>query len=246
MNAADLPQNQIPKHIALILDGNRRWAKQRDLPEIEGHRQGVEKIKPMVERCLEFGVKHVTFWAFSTENWKRSADFVSQIMEVFRETLKKRDWFEELREKGGAIHILGDLSRFPEDVQNMVLGYLGQGKPEPKKIDVNFALNYGGRDEILRAVKKIMKDGIGPSELTEGLFSAYLDTAGQADPDLVIRTGGERRLSGYLPWQTVYAEFVFTNTFWPDFTVAELDRAILDFASRERRFGGDSSKTKPA
>jgi undecaprenyl diphosphate synthase len=242
MRVEDLPKGKIPQHIALILDGNRRWARKKRRPDIEGHRQGVERIKPVVKRCVGLGVEHVTFWAFSTENWKRSKDFITGIMSVFRETLGRRDLFEELIQEGGEIHIFGDLKRFPEDIQQMVREYLSKGKPDSKRIDVNFALNYGGRDEILRAIMKVMTNGVKPTEVNEELFSSYLDTAGQTDPDFLIRTGGEKRLSGYLTWQSVYAELYFTDVYWPDFTVEEFDKAILDYARRERRFGGESPK----
>lgn len=240
MNVEDLPSEKIPRHIAIILDGNRRWARERGLADVEGHREGVERIEPVVRRCVELGVKHVTMWAFSTENWKRSDDFVSQIMAIFRETLRREELFEELTEQGGQINIVGDLARFPGDIQEMINHYLKQSRPDPKRIDVNFALNYGGRDEILRAVRGLVAGGGVAEEVDEDLFSSYLDTAGQADVDLLIRTSGERRTSGFLPWQSVYAELYFPEVFWPDFTPEELDRAILVYAGRERRFGGDS------
>jgi undecaprenyl diphosphate synthase len=238
MKVDELPQERIPKHVGLILDGNRRWARERGLAVVEGHRRGVERIEPVVRRCVELGVKHVTFWAFSTENWRRPHEFVSQVMDVFREVLKRPDLFKSLTKQGGQIHVIGDLSRFPKDIQKMTGAYLAKSKPEPKRIDVNFALNYGGRDEILRAVRKIIADDVSPDEIDEDLFSSYLDTGGQADVDLVIRTSGERRTSGFLPWQSVYAELYFPAVYWPDFSVEEFDKAILDFARRRRRYGG--------
>lgn len=243
MNVEELPKELIPRHIAIIMDGNRRWAREKGVPEIEGHRQGVEAIRPVVKRAGQLGVKHLTFWAWSTENWKRNQAFVSQIMAVFRETLKRRELFEELVSQAGELHIFGDLSKFPGDIQKMIKKYLEENKPSVKKIDVNFALNYGGRAEILRAVRQIIRDGVKAEDLDEDIFSSYLYTRGQADVDLLIRTGGEKRVSGFLPWQSVYAEYYFTKTYWPDFAPAELDKAVFDFASRDRRFGGDSAYT---
>lgn len=237
-------ETNLPLHVAIIMDGNRRWARQRGLPEIEGHREGARKIKPIVEKALEFGVKHLTFWAFSTENWKRSQAFLGAIMTVFREFLLKRDLFEELKSKGGQVHIFGDLLKFPPDIQDKLNERLVNNRPIEKKIDINFALNYGGREEILRAIRNILKEKRQPEEITPELFSSYLYTAGQPNVDFIIRTGGEMRLSGYLPWQAVYAELYFTETFWPDFSPQDLAVALDDFTRRERRFGGDS-QSKP-
>jgi undecaprenyl diphosphate synthase len=241
-NLKSLPSEKIPKHIAIVMDGNRRWARARSLREIEGHRKAAENIKPLVERCARLGVKHLTFWAFSTENWKRNKAFINDIMILFREYLGKKDLFEELKQKGGEVRVLGDLGRFPKDIRESVSFYLAQAKPQEKKININLALNYGGRDEILRAVRKVIDQSVKKEELTEELFSQFLDTAGQPDPDLVIRTGGEIRLSGYLLWQAAYSEFYFTDTLMPDFGPSELDKAIVEYSRRERRFGGDSKR----
>jgi len=231
---------KIPKHIGLILDGNRRWARERDLPEIEGHKKGVEQIRPVVQRCVDHGVEHVTFWAFSTENWQRSDEFVSGIMELFRQTLDRKDLFDELTKNGAEFHILGDLHKFPRDIRMGIKAYLARSRPNPKKIDVNFALNYGGRDEILRAVREIIRAGVTADEVDDAMISEHLDTAGQADPDMIIRTGGEKRMSGFMAWQGVYAEYLFVDDYWPDFDAAKLDAAIEEFNRRDRRFGGDS------
>lgn len=230
----------IPQHVAIIMDGNRRWAKQRGLPQIEGHRVGADCIKPIVEKAIDLGIKSLTFWTFSTENWKRNEDFLKSIMEVFREFLLKKNLFEELKSRGGEVHILGDPSKFPSDIQNKLNEYLKDNRPLSKAIDVNFALNYGGREEILQAVKRLISDGKKAIEVTVDLFNSYLYTAGQPDVDFIVRTGGEKRLSGYLPWQAVYAELYFTDIYWPDFGPQDFETALLEYAKRERRLGGDS------
>lgn len=231
---------KIPQHVAIIMDGNRRWAKQRGLPQIEGHRVGADCIKPIVEKAIDLGIKSLTFWTFSTENWKRNEDFLKSIIQVFREFLLKKNLFEELKSRGGEVHIFGDPSKFPSDIQNKLDEYVKNNKPSSKLIDVNFALNYGGREEILQAVKRLIADGKKAIEITADLFNSYLYTAGQPDVDFIIRTGGEKRLSGYLPWQAVYAELYFTDIYWPDFTPANFEAALLEYTKRERRLGGDS------
>ena len=231
---------KIPQHVAIIMDGNRRWAKHRGLAQIEGHRVGADCIKPIVEKAIDLGIKSLTFWTFSTENWKRNEDFLKSIMEVFREFLLKKNLFEELKSRGGEVHILGDPSKFPSDIQNKLSKYLKDNRPLSKVIDVNFALNYGGREEILQAVRRLIADGKKAIEVTADLFNSYLYTAGQADVDFIIRTGGEKRLSGYLPWQAVYAELYFTDIYWPDFAPADFEAALLEYTKRERRLGGDS------
>lgn len=231
--------DNLPTHVAIIMDGNRRWAKKKGLHYSEGIRKGAEAIKPIVERAGERGIKYITFWALSTENWKRGEDFQQNIFTIFREFLKRRELFEELKERGGQIHILGDVTEFPRDIQNTINSYLKTNFPTEKKIDVNFALNYGGRAEILWAVRNIIRDRIPPEKITPEVFNTYLYTHGQPDPDLIIRTSGEKRLSGYLPWQSIYAELYFTDVLWPDFTPEEFDQALDDFSKRQRRFGGN-------
>lgn len=228
---------KIPQHVALIMDGNRRWAQKRGLHYADGIRQGAEAIQPIVERAGEHGVKHITFWALSTENWKRGEEFQHNIFTIFREFLKRRNLFEELMQKGGELHIFGDITEFPPDIQETIHQYLANNKPEEKKIDINFCLNYGGRAEILRAVKNIIQQNIAPEDINEELFGRFLYSAGQPDPDFIIRTSGEKRLSGYLTWQGIYAELYFTPVLWPDFTPEEFDKALIEYSNRERRFG---------
>lgn len=226
------------RHIAIIMDGNRRWARQRGLEPEEGHDYAAMRvIKPIIERCVELKIPHVTFWAFSTENWKRDREEIKALFDIFRKGL--RTLAGELIAKGAQMRLLGDIQKFPKDIAEKALEAIASSRGN-KVITVTFALNYGGRDEILRAVKKIVKKGYKVREVTEELFSSMLDTAGVPDPDMIIRTGGEQRLSGYLPWQAVYAELYFTKTLFPDFTVEEFDKAVEELKKRDRRFGGDT------
>jgi len=228
------------KHVAIIMDGNRRWARSHGLDPVKGHEQAAKNaIEPLIQKCADLGIGYVTFWAFSTENWKRDEQELKGLFDVFRFALGSL----ALRfiQKGARLRILGDINRFPKDIAQKSLEMIAKSSKN-HKITVTFALNYGGRDEILRAIKKIMSDKVAPNKIDESLFSSYLDTAGTPDPDLIIRTGGEKRLSGYLPWQSVYSELYFTPTLFPDFTPDQLVLAINDFLKRDRRFGGDSSK----
>jgi len=217
----------IPKHVAIIMDGNRRWARQHGLSVIKGHRKVAEE---MIERLADFaiikGINHLTLWAFSTENWQRSQEEVTGIMDLFRETFATSA--ERLHKKEVRVAVIGDLSRFPKDIQNGVNFWIKETKNN-KKLIVTFALNYGGRDEIQRAVK------IGQEN-----FEQFLDTKKMIDlpdPDLLIRPGGEKRLSGFLTWQTVYSELYFTDVLMPDFDEQEFDKALKDYGLRQRRFG---------
>jgi len=228
------------KHVAIIMDGNRRWARSHGLDPVKGHEQAAKNaIEPLIQKCADLGIGYVTFWAFSTENWKRDEQELKGLFDVFRFALGSL----ALRfiQKGARLRILGDINRFPKDIAQKSLEMIAKSSKN-HKITVTFALNYGGRDEILRAIKKIMSDKVAPNKIDENLFSSYLDTAGTPDPDLIIRTGGEKRLSGYLPWQSVYSELYFTPTLFPDFSPDQLGLAISDFLKRDRRFGGDSSK----
>lgn len=235
--------HKVPQHVAIIMDGNRRWARSRDLREIEGHKKGVERIKELVEYAAKIGVKSITFWAFSTENWTRDQGFLKDIFWLFRHVLNERkDFFDDLAKNGGQVHILGDISKFPKDIVEKINEYLFRPGPKKKIIDVNIALNYGGRDELLRTFRKILDDGYTSENIDIDLINRYLDTAGQPDIDLLIRTGGELRTSGFLLWQLNYAELYFTKTFFPDFGPNELDKALEDYSLRDRRFGGDSGR----
>ncbi|MBI3380199.1 di-trans,poly-cis-decaprenylcistransferase [Candidatus Gottesmanbacteria bacterium] len=220
----------IPQHIALIMDGNRRWARQKGLLEFEGHRKGEQKIEPIIDTAIEMGITYLTFWAFSTENWYRSKKEVAFLLNLYRNDLDKK--IDRFHTKNVRINVIGNLSMFPKDIQEKTKKWMEKTKNN-KKVTVNFALSYGGRDEIIRAINKWHKQ----SAITQEEFANYLDTAGQPDPDLLIRTGGEKRLSGFLLWQLEYAELYFTDVFWPDFTPVEFKKAISEYANRQRRFG---------
>lgn len=230
-----IDKNNLPKHVAVIMDGNRRWAKTRGLESTKGHEQAaLNTIEPIIDKCGELGIKHVTFWAFSTENWKRDEQELNGIFEVFRLGLGKLA--VRFIQKGAHLRIFGDINKFPSDIAQKVQDMLNKSASNDK-IFVNFALNYGGRDEILRAVKKIVNDKVASENINEELISSYLDTNGIPDPDLIIRTGGEKRTSGYLPWQSVYSELLFVDTLFPDFTPAEFESAIEWYQGRQRRMG---------
>ena len=220
----------IPIHIAIIMDGNRRWARARGLPILEGHRRVADKIlEPLIEHAAKRGVRYMTFWAFSTENWQRSAQEVRGIMAIFRHVIKKR--WARLHEKGVRVRVIGDLSKFPADIKKALEDVIEQTK-DNTTITAIFALNYGGRDEIIRAIKKVS-----PDALTPDTFSQLLDTSGVPDPELIIRTGGEQRLSGFLLWQSEYSELYFPSWYMPEFTPERLDEAVEEFQKRKRRFG---------
>ena len=221
----------IPTHIAVIMDGNRRWARERNLPDIAGHKKVAEEmLEPLIEHAAKRGVKYMTFWAFSTENWNRSEAEITGIMAIFRHVIHNR--WQRLHEKGVRIQVIGDLSRFPTDIRESLKRVVDQSKNNTK-ITTIFALNYGGRDELLRAMNKLR----GIDTITAKLLEEQLDTAGIPDPEFVIRTGGEQRLSGFLLWQIEYAELVFPSWYMPDFTPDKLDELIQEYQNRQRRFG---------
>lgn len=235
----ELDPSSLPRHIAIIMDGNRRWARDRGLNPVEGHRQAALKvIEPLIEKCGRLGIPYITFWAFSTENWKRDESEISGIFNVFRLGLDLLS--SRFIKKGARLKILGDINKFPSDISQRVCKMMEDSKKNDK-INVSFALNYGGRDEILRAIKKIVQSNLTPSQINEEVFSSFLDTAGMPDPDLIIRTGGEQRTSGYLPWQSVYSELYFPQVYFPDFTPDRLVEAIYSYQQRDRRFGGNSA-----
>lgn len=229
----------VPSHIAIIMDGNRRWARKRGLPPIAGHQRVADQVlEPLVEHAKDLDIRYLTFWAFSTENWAREPAEVKGIMSIFRGAIKK--FGLKMHKKGIRIKAIGDLSRFALDIQKEVQ-YLVNLTQDNTGITVIFALNYGGRDEILRAINKSSKlnppAGGQISNLSEKNLSQILDTAGIPDPELIIRTGGEQRLSGFLLWQSEYSELYFPSFYMPEFTPEKLDEAVREFNLRQRRFG---------
>jgi len=229
-----LPGGRIPKHVGIIMDGNGRWAESRGLPRIEGHRRGVERSKEVIEVSVELGLKALTLYAFSTENWQRPSSEVTTLMKLLELYLKKE--LDGLIKNGIVYKTIGETRRLPEHIQNIIRN-AEEKTSSNKGMILTTALSYSGRNEILRAIKKLLNADVKPEELTEDLFNAYLDTAGLLPPDLIIRTSGEMRISNFLLWQAAYAEFYFTDTLWPDFTKDEFLLAIQDFQRRERRFG---------
>ena len=228
-----------PKHIAIIMDGNGRWAKKRGLPRTAGHSAGAESFRRIANYCRTLGVRYLTVYAFSTENWKRSAEEVSGIMKLLGAYLKEA--LRDMDKNHVRFRFFGDLSRLSPDLRKLCLD--AQEKSSVvDEVQVNYCLNYGGRDEIVRAIRSFAADvaagKCSADALTEEMFSSYLDSAGVPDPELVIRPSGELRTSNFLPWQTVYSEFVYMNVLWPDFGPSDLDQAIEEYHRRNRRFGG--------
>lgn len=230
----DLNGYIIPEHIAIIMDGNGRWAKKRGLPRQAGHRQGAENLRRIVNACVEFGVKILTIYAFSTENWGRPESEIKGLMRIFARVLDQE--IDDLNAQGVCLHHLGELSGIEPKLQDKVRRAIELTKDNDTLI-LNVAFNYGGRAEILHATKMMLADGVLPEELDEELFSSYLFTAGFPDPDIVVRTSGELRISNFLIWQAAYAEYYPTPALWPDFGREELFEAIVAFNQRERRFG---------
>jgi len=224
-------KSTVPAHIAIIMDGNRRWARAHSLPILEGHRRvATVVLEKLVSHAARRGVKFMTFWAFSTENWNRATEEVKGIMTILKKSI---GYFgNRMHKKGVRLLVIGDLSRFDTPLQRAITSVVETTKHNTK-ITVIIALNYGGRDEIIRAIKQVAH----PMEISEKTFSEILDTRGIPDPDLLIRTGGEQRLSGFLPWQSVYSELYFPAWYMPDFTPERLDEAIEESARRQRRFG---------
>lgn len=229
---------QLPKHIGIIMDGNGRWAKKRMLPRTAGHVAGSENFKTIARYCNKIGIEYLTVYAFSTENWKRPKQEVDAIMDLLRKYLKDSENFKSENIK---LKFIGELSVLPEDIKELIKKAEEDSK-DATGLTVNMAVNYGGRDEILHAVKSIcqdVKDGkTDIDEISEDTISERLYTAGQNEPDFIIRPSGEYRLSNFLVWQSAYAEFWFSDVLWPDFKESDLDRAIDAFNRRDRRFGG--------
>ncbi len=231
--------DKLPKHIAIIMDGNGRWAKKRLLPRSFGHQEGMKRVIEIVEASTELGIKHLTLYAFSTENWKRPKDEVDGLMKILIKYI--RNELDRLVNNNVRLNILGDISSLPSLARLEVEKAIDETKNN-KGMILNIALNYGGRDDIIHGVKKILKDvklgNINIEDIDDNLFSEYLYTKGQPDPDLLIRPSGELRVSNFLLYQIAYSEFWFSNVLWPDFKREKLYEAIIDFQKRNRRFGG--------
>lgn len=229
---------KIPQHVGIIMDGNGRWAKKRNLPRSFGHKQGVETIREIVKECDKMGIKYLTLYAFSTENWSRAQDEINTLMKLLVEYL--RNEFKELNENGVVINHIGDISKLPKICQDELISAYERTKNNTGVV-MNLALNYGGRHEIVRAVNKIVKDiksGKVSEEITEQMIANYLDTSGMPDPDIIVRPSGEYRLSNFLIWQSAYSEFWYSDICWPDFKREHLQKVVLDYQKRDRRFGG--------
>ena len=223
-----------PGHVGIIVDGNRRWAKEKNLPTFTGHKKGAERIEEIVKYAQEVGIKIITIYAFSTENWKTAGGSPVFPMELFETNARNK--MEEANDLGIQIRILGDFQGLPDTLQE-VLTKLKTLTRSNKKMIVNLALNYGGRDELVRTFRKLLLANVTALELTEELININLDTTGLPDPDMIIRTSGEQRLSNFLPWQGTYAELYFPKVHWPDFDKKQFDIAIGEFQQRQRRMG---------
>lgn len=234
-----LNPEKMPKHIAIIMDGNGRWATKRALPRKAGHKAGAEALEKIIYAAKDMGLEHLTVYAFSTENWKRSEEEVGAIMDLLRMYLK--NYFKKFLNDNVRMDVIGDISRLDKDIQESILE-IEEISKEKTGLAVHIALNYGGRDELRRAVSKIAGDvaegKLSPADVTEDTITNALDTAGTPDPELLIRTSGEERISNFLLWQIAYSEFYFSEMLWPDFNKTELQKAIYYYQNRERRFGG--------
>lgn len=234
-----LPDNLTPpQHIAIIMDGNGRWAKQRGLPRTAGHAAGAEAFRRIANYCRTLGVRYLTVYAFSTENWKRSAQEVAGIMKLLRRYLEEA--LQDMDKNRVCFRFFGDLTKLSPELQKLCAD--AENRSRDYDVQVNFCLNYGGRDEIVQASRHFAQDVAAgkyrPEELTEELFSTYLYSKDVPDPELIIRPSGELRTSNFLPWQSAYSEYVFMNVLWPDFSPEHLDQAIAEYHRRNRRFGG--------
>ena len=228
-----LPEN-VPQHVAIIMDGNGRWARERRLPRLAGHRAGVENLRKVIEASVEYGIKILTIYAFSTENWERPIDEVRGLINILEEVIDRE--LTRLHGNGVQLRHIGDLDRLRPSLQEKVRHAIELTQNNDRLI-LNVAWNYGGRAEIVHAIQAMISDGISPDEVNEDLISRYLYTKGIPDPDLIIRTSGEMRVSNFLIWQGAYAEWFVTPTYWPDFGPEELLEAVFEYAQRERRYG---------
>ena len=226
--------DEIPTHVAIIMDGNGRWARERRLPRLAGHRAGVDNLRRVLEACVEFGIQYLTIFAFSTENWDRPPVEVRGLLKILEEVIDTE--IAELHKNGVQLRHMGRLDRLQPALQEKICRAI-ELTQDNQKLILNVAWNYGGRDEIVHAIQKMLADGISPEEVDEELVSSYLYTTNCPDPDLMIRTSGEFRMSNFLIWQGAYTELYTTPTYWPDFDREELQKALREYALRERRFG---------
>jgi undecaprenyl diphosphate synthase len=225
---------RVPKHVAMIMDGNGRWAAARGLPRLAGHRAGTENLRAIITASVELGIQYLTIYAFSTENWGRPEDEVSGLMFILADVIDRE--LAELHEQGVQLRHIGRLDRLEPGLRQKVVNAVERTKNNDRLI-LSVAFNYGGRDEIICAIKEMVSDGLKPEDISEEMVARYLFTAGVPDPDLIIRTSGEMRLSNFLIWQAAYSEWYVTPTLWPDFGKEELSKAVADFALRDRRYG---------
>ncbi len=239
MAADDFPPDRTPLHVAIIMDGNGRWATQKGWPRLVGHRRGAERVKHIVEACPDLGVTHLTLYAFSTENWKRSTEEVIGLMTIFSAYIRSEA--KRMSAEGVRLRFIGDRTRLDKRLQRL-MGWIEARTAENTRLNLTVAINYGGRNELMRATRLLAERAaegrLDPAQISEDDIAAALDTHDLPDPDLLIRTSGEARVSNYLLWQMAYAEYEFTPTLWPDFTPEDLDNILVKFGARERRFGG--------
>jgi undecaprenyl diphosphate synthase len=232
--AFDVAADEIPRHVAIIMDGNRRWARARGLTEMEGHAAGVEGIREIIRHAVRRGIEVLSLYAFSRENWARSDEEVSGLFMLLEQVIRNET--AELKSQGARVRLLGRMEELPPETRASIQDAL-DATVGGERLQLNIAFNYSGRTELVDAARKVVEMGLRPDEIDEDVMAAAMYTAGLPDPDMVIRTGGDERLSNFLIWQSAYAEIVFTPTLWPDFGPAELDAAVVEFASRQRRFG---------
>ena len=239
----DKPATGVPRHIAVIMDGNGRWARKRLMPRVAGHRKGVEALREVIRACAERGVSHLTVFAFSSENWRRPQEEVTLLMELFLRALENE--VAKLHENQIRFRVIGDLSGFSERIQALIRDAEALTR-DNTRLTLTVAANYGGRWDIVQAVKKLMLSGTAPGAINETTLAEQLSIADMPEPDLFIRTGGEQRISNFLLWQLAYTELYFTDALWPDFDAAALDAAIASYCTRERRFGRTSEQLQTA
>lgn len=228
---------RIPRHVAIIMDGNGRWALQRGLPRLAGHKAGTENLRRIIRSTVEFGIPYLTIYAFSTENWGRPPEEIQGLMRIIEDVIDKE--LDELHKEGVQLRHIGRLERLAPSLQEKVLDAIDLTR-ENTRLILNIAFNYGGRDEIVQAIQRIIRDGVPAEDVNDDTVGKYLYTAGIPDPDLIIRTSGELRVSNFLIWQAAYSEWYITPTFWPDFDKEEYRRALETFTQRDRRYGGVS------